>query len=102
MLANSTLLLKVDLLRNVLKNCERREGKSYYMSEPISSQSSAMLVHTLERCLEDGERARGTQANRIAEVSSVNLYAMTNDTLYHNKCQDILQLLIKSVCGKVL
>ena len=100
MLANSTLLLKVDLLRNVLKNCERREGKSYYMSEPISSQSSAMLVHTLERCLEDGERSRGTQANRIAEVSSDNLCAMSNDPLYHNKCQHIMQLLTQSVVQK--
>lgn len=51
-----------------MKDTERRLDKSFYTSEPISSQSTAMLVHTLERCIEDGERDRRLQANRISEV----------------------------------
>ncbi|XP_067945325.1 coiled-coil domain-containing protein 158-like [Watersipora subatra] len=71
----------VDMLRTVVKDTERRLDKSFYTSEPISSQSTAMLVHTLERCIEEGERDRRLQANRILELEEqvADMKRMTQD-----------------------
>lgn len=69
----------MDLLRSVLRTAERRRGRSYYDSEPIDRQSSAMLVHSLERCLEEQEIERESQLSKIDEVSEGRLASTQRD-----------------------
>ncbi|XP_045203592.2 trichohyalin-like isoform X4 [Mercenaria mercenaria] len=40
-------------VRIILVDAERRRGKPYFESDPASSQSPSMLVHTLERCIQE-------------------------------------------------
>ena len=61
-------ITQVDLLRTVLRGAERRRGRSFYDSEPIDRQSSALLVHSLERCMDESEQERDSYTCRIEEV----------------------------------
>ncbi|WAQ99718.1 CD158-like protein [Mya arenaria] len=40
-------------VRMILVDAERRRGRAYFESDPASQQAPAMLVHTLERCIQE-------------------------------------------------
>ncbi|KAL4230969.1 hypothetical protein ACF0H5_011342 [Mactra antiquata] len=40
-------------VRVILVDAERRRGKPYFESDPAGQQSPSMLVHTLERCIQE-------------------------------------------------
>lgn len=58
----------VDLLRGVVKSHRKGNATVYYDSEPISSQSTAMLIHSLERCITDGEKDNRYNLTKISEL----------------------------------
>lgn len=55
-------------VRLILVDAERRRGKPYFESDPASSQSPSMLVHTLERCIQEMLKDLEIKKAKVEEV----------------------------------
>ena len=55
-------------MRNLLAERERKRGKPFFDSDPVEGQTAAMLVHSLERCLQDVEHDLNLRTYRVNEV----------------------------------
>lgn len=55
-------------VRVILVEAERRRGKAYFESDPASQQSPAMLVHTLERCIQEMNKDTELNRSRVIEL----------------------------------
>ena len=62
----------VSQLRGLLRNQEVIRGKSYYDTEPINTQTTSMLMHTLERCFNELHAEILTAKERAAQVNMRN------------------------------
>ena len=56
------------MLRNVLMEAEKTRGRSFYQTEPIERQSSAMLVHSLEKFVDETSTEAEENQMKITEV----------------------------------
>ncbi|XP_023930948.1 coiled-coil domain-containing protein 158-like, partial [Lingula anatina] len=57
-------------IRAVIASVEKKRGKSFYDSEPIDKQSSTMVVHTLERCVQEMESDLETKAGKMKQLEN--------------------------------
>lgn len=55
-------------IRLLLSDRERRQGKPYFESEPISRQSPSALINTLEKCLQDFDKEIDMKKTEIDTV----------------------------------
>lgn len=67
-------------LHATLAQRETKRGAPYYDSEPVSKQTVAMLVHTVERCLQELEAELMMKTAKCQEVS---LLLYSTQTLTH-------------------
>lgn len=56
-------------IRNIIIEREKRRGKPYFEAEPAASQSTAMLAHTFETCLQELDHVISVKDCRVLEVS---------------------------------
>ena len=54
----------------ILVDAERRRGKAYFESDPASAQVPSMLVHTLERCIQEMLKDLEIKKCKVEEVST--------------------------------
>ena len=59
----------VSQLRTTLSEREQQRGRPFYESEPVSKQNISMLVHTVERCLQELQAEVLLKSSRCNEVS---------------------------------
>ncbi|XP_059157866.1 coiled-coil domain-containing protein 158-like [Physella acuta] len=62
---NETALTQI---RSILMDREKRQGRLYFEADPVSGQSINMLVHTLERCLQDLDHDITLKSFKITEL----------------------------------
>lgn len=55
-------------IRLILVDAERRRGKPYFETDPASGQNPSMLVHTLERCIQELIKDIEIRKSKIEEV----------------------------------
>jgi hypothetical protein len=58
-------------IRLILGDVERKRGKPYFESDPVSKQVPGMLVHTFERFVQEMNSDVDQKKSRITEVGSV-------------------------------
>ena len=63
-------------MKKLLGDVEKKRGRAFFDSEPIENQSSTMLVHTLERCLQDLEAEAELRQNKAKQVSLLLLCSL--------------------------
>lgn len=55
-------------IRLLLVDVERKRGKPYFESDPVSKQVPGMLVHTFERFVQEMNSDNDQKKSRISEV----------------------------------
>jgi len=63
----------------MLSDAETRRGRSFFDSEPAIKQPTGMLVHTLERCMQELHSEIDTKNLKILEVTiayNLNAYQL--------------------------
>ncbi|XP_074651409.1 coiled-coil domain-containing protein 158-like isoform X2 [Tubulanus polymorphus] len=68
----------VKQLKMLLATMEAKRGKAYFDMEPLQNQNPTMLVHTLERCLQDYEVENDYGKNKIKHLEN-ELRSLTDD-----------------------
>ena len=58
----------ISQLRGLLRDQENIRGRVFYETEPINTQSTSMLLHTIERCLNELHAEILTSKERAAQV----------------------------------
>ena len=58
----------VTQLRALVQEREMRRGRPFYDSEPIMKQSLTVLVHSVERCMQNMEFELSQRQDRIDQV----------------------------------
>ncbi|KAL3878348.1 hypothetical protein ACJMK2_030710, partial [Sinanodonta woodiana] len=58
----------INQMRLILADCERRRTKPYFDNDPVSAQNPSMLVHTLERCIQELTRDAEARKSRNEEL----------------------------------
>ena len=64
--------MSVTQLRQIMAEWERRRGRQFFDSEPVPRQSVTMLVHTVERCLQEQDANVECSEDRIKQVLSLH------------------------------
>ena len=73
--ASDTLVAQ---LRSLILDREHKRGRPFYDSEPVTRQSTTMLVHSLERCVQDLESESDSRQQRIREVNTLPWLSCSN------------------------
>lgn len=58
----------INQIRLLLSDVERKRGRNYFDSDPVSKQVPGMLVHTLERCLQEMGGDLESKKQKVQEV----------------------------------
>ena len=61
-------------IRILLGDVERKRGRNYFESDPVSKQVPGMVVHTLERCLQEMGTELEEKKQRLDEVYISTIY----------------------------
>jgi hypothetical protein len=67
--SNYVMETSVKQIKKLLEDVEKKRGRVFFESEPIENQSSTMLVHTVERCVQDLEAQAEMRQNKSKQVS---------------------------------
>ncbi|XP_052078619.1 coiled-coil domain-containing protein 158-like isoform X5 [Mytilus californianus] len=60
----------INQIRILLGDVERKRGRNYFDSDPVSKQVPGMLVHTLERCLQELTSEAEDRKQRVDDLES--------------------------------
>ncbi|XP_064637292.1 coiled-coil domain-containing protein 158-like [Lineus longissimus] len=68
--SNYVMETSIKQIKKLLGDVEKKRGRVFFESEPIENQSSTMLVHTVERCLEDLEAHAEMRQNKVTQLQT--------------------------------
>ena len=68
-------------MKIILCDAEKKHGKAYFDSDPVSQQKCSVLPHALKRCFELLEADLGAKKTKISAVSERERNVLFNDTL---------------------
>ena len=57
-------------IRSSLASIEKRRGRAFFESDPVAGQSVTLLVHTLERCLQEYEADIDRKSYKMKQVNN--------------------------------
>ncbi|KAL5012853.1 hypothetical protein ScPMuIL_011404 [Solemya velum] len=57
-------------IRLVMSEMERKRGRSFFESDPVGKQGPAMLVHTVERCLQEINKELEEKTEKLQQLES--------------------------------
>ena len=64
----------ISQIRHILIDAERRRGKPYFETDPASTQNPSMLVHTLERCMQEMIKDVEIRKSKVEEVLTLLIF----------------------------
>ena len=68
-------------IRSMLLDQEHKRGRPYYEAETVQRQSSSLLAHSLERCIQELETKAEAKNQRLDEVIQIIIVSQWNHVM---------------------